>query len=44
MAGESYSAWAVVKPQLNAGMMSSPDSGVMGRGACILSKLQKPSI
>ena len=42
--GESYSACASVNPVLSAGMMTSPDSVEIGLGACILSKLQKPSI
>ena len=44
MIGQSYSAWALVNPSASVCTMRSNDSGVTGRGACILSSAQKPSI
>ena len=44
MIGQSYSACALVKPSASVRTTRSNDSGVIGRGACILSSAQKPSI
>ncbi len=44
MIGQSYSACALVNPSVRVRTTTSNDSGVMGRGACILSSAQKPSI
>ena len=44
MIGQSYSACALVKPSASVCTIRSNDSGVIGRGACILSSAQKPSI
>ncbi len=44
MIGQSYSAWALVNPSPSVVTTRSKDSGAIGRGACILSRGQKPSI
>ena len=44
MIGQSYSACALVNPSASVRTTRSNDSGVTGRGACILSSAQNPSI
>ena len=44
MIGQSYSACALVNPAASVSITKSNDSGVIGRGACMRSRFQKPSI